>query len=111
MRCQFIFQATCVWPTFSPRDDETKRTVWWPDKLQLKGSVGENLCDSAHWAHQSGGEYILNTQGPVKLQLGTVGAARAENPPPPCSSANRKPDQVFPSLFHICRHTYLGAKP
>lgn len=74
-------KVTCVRPAFSSWDDETKGTIWGPDELQEKGSVRENLRDSAHWTHQSGGEHIFNAQGPVKIQLGAVGAAAAENHP------------------------------
>lgn len=78
-----IIWVTCVWPTFSSGDDKTKGTVWGPDELQQKSSIRENLCDSAHRAHQSGGQYILYTQGPVKVQLGTVWAATAGKHTPP----------------------------
>lgn len=69
--------GTCVWSTFAPRDDKTKWPIWRPDELQKKGSIRESLSDPAHWTHNSGGKYIFNTQGPVKLQLRAVGAVTA----------------------------------
>lgn len=70
-----VNSVTCVRPTFSSGDDKPEGTVQGPDQLQQKGSIRENLCDSAYWAHQSGGQHILYAQGPVQLQLGTVRAA------------------------------------
>lgn len=70
--------VTCVWSTFAPWDDETKGTVWGSDELQEEASIGESLGDPAHWTHHSGGKYIFNTQGPVKLELRAIRAITAE---------------------------------